>query len=312
MANILFVKTSSLGDVVHHMPALAEARAHRPDAKFSWVVEEGFAPLARLHPGIDEVIPVATRRWRSQPLSAATWSEIATLRRKLRGPFDLVVDTQGLIRSALIAKLAKGTRHGYDASSIREPFAARFYDVTHQVSREQHAVARNRALTAQALGYAPGEIIDYGLPRGAPSGAPHAVLLHGTSRAEKEWSEANWIALGQALHQRGLRVLLPWGSDAERARSERLSRAIAGSEVLARQPLDQTAKVIAGASLVVGVDTGLLHLAAACTVPLVGIYVATEPGRTGPVGAGKIEVVGGKNASPGADQVIAAAERALR
>lgn len=310
MISILFVKTSSLGDVVHHMPAVAEARAARPDARIGWVVEESFAPLAQLHPAVNEVIPVATRRWRSQLFSA--WSEIGALRGKLRGPFDLVIDTQGLIRSALIAKLAKGVRHGYDSASIREPFASRFYDVTHSVSREQHAVARNRALTAQALGYAPSSAIDYGLPRGAPSGASYAVLLHGTSRAEKEWSEANWIALGEALAKRGLRVLLPWGSDVERARSERLSQTIAGSEVLARQPLDQTAKVIAGASLVVGVDTGLLHLAAAYSVPLVGIYVATEPGRTGPVGAGKIEVVGGKGMAPDEEQVIEAAERALR
>lgn len=310
MAKILFVKTSSLGDVVHHMPAVTEARAHMPDAHVSWVVEESFAPLARLHPGVNEVIAVATRRWRSHPFSA--WPEIVALRGRLRGPFDLVVDTQGLIRSALIAKLAKGTRHGYDASSIREPFASRFYDVTHSVSREQHAVARNRALTAQALGYATGATIDYGLPRGVASAAPYAVLLHGTSRAEKEWSEAGWVALGEALHRRGLRVLLPWGSGTERARSNRLAQAIAGSEVPARQPLDQTARMIASASLVVGVDTGLLHLAAAYAVPLVGIYVATEPGRTGPVGAGRIEVVGGKGASPAAEQVIAAAESALR
>lgn len=312
MARILFVKTSSLGDVVHHMPALAEARAALPDARFSWAVEESFAPLVRLHPAIDEVIPVATRRWRSRLLSGATWAEIGALRSKLRRPFDLVVDTQGLIRSALIAKLASGVRHGYDSSSIREPFASRFYDVTHSVLREQHAVARNRALTAQALGYAVGEGIDYGLPRGAPEGSHYAVLLHGTSRAEKEWSEASWIVLGDALRRRGLRMLLPWGNDAERARSERLSPAIPGSEVVARQPLDQTAKIISGASLVVGVDTGLLHLAAAYAVPLVGIYVATEPGRTGPVGAGRIEVAGGKGVSPSAEQVIAAAESALR
>lgn len=311
MASILFIKTSSLGDVVHHMPALAEARAARPDARIDWVVEEGFAPLARLHPAVDEVIPVATRRWRAQPFSAATWSEIGALRGRLRGPFDLVIDTQGLLRSALIARLAKGVRHGYDRSSIREPFASRFYDVKHSVSREQHAVARNRALTAKALGYAVGNAVEYGLPRGTPSPAPYAVLLHGTSRAEKEWSEAGWIELGAALHRRGLRVLLPWGSDAERARSERLSQAIAGSEVLARQPLDRTATIISGASLVVGVDTGLLHLAAAYAVPLVGIYVATEPGRTGPVGAGKIEVIGGKGAAVTADEVIAAAERVV-
>jgi heptosyltransferase-1 len=152
MTRILFVKTSSLGDVVHQMPAIVDARAHLPQAHFSWVVEEGFAPLARLHRMIDEVIPVATRRWRGGLFSVATWSEIAAFRRRLRGgAFDAVVDTQGLIRSALIVRMAPGVKHGYDANSIREPFASRFYDVRHTVSRDQHAVARNRWASPRAV-----------------------------------------------------------------------------------------------------------------------------------------------------------------
>jgi heptosyltransferase-1 len=313
MTGILFIKTSSLGDVVHQMPAITDAARRNPGQRLSWVVEEPFAPLARLHPAIAEVIPVATRRWRSHLLSAATWREIAAFRTKLRAHhFDRVVDTQGLIRSALIARAAHGERHGYDAASIREPFAARFYDVTHAVRRDLHAVTRNRLLTGQALGYQPEAGIDYGLqPLPQDDRAPYAVLFHGTSRAAKEWPEAEWIGIGQALRRRGLEVLLPWGTEQERLRSERLAQAIDGSKILPRQALDITAKVIANAALVVGVDTGLLHLAAAYRVPLVAIFLATDPGLTGPVGAGPLEVVGGKGRTPALPEVLAAADRLL-
>jgi len=310
MTAILFVKTSSLGDVVHQMPAMTDARRHRPDARLMWVVEEAFAPLARLHPAIDEVIPVATRRWRSQVLSPATWREVAAFKAKLRAAnADIVIDTQGLIRSGLIARAAGGVRHGYDASSIREPFASRFYDVRHAVARDQHAVARNRQLTALSLGYRIDAAIDYGLvrpPRG--NSAPYAVLLHGTSRAAKEWREVDWIGTGKWLRGQGLDVLLPWGNERERLRSARVAAAIPGSRILDRQPLDAMAKVIAGAALVVGVDTGLLHLAAAYGVPLIAVFLATDPGLTGPVGNGPITVLGGKAAYPSFERVIEAAK----
>jgi heptosyltransferase-1 len=179
MSDILIIKTSSLGDVVHQMPAITDAARALPGLRMSWVVEEAFAPLARLHPSVSEVIPVATRRWRSHLASRATWREIGDFNTHLREPeFDKVIDTQGLIRSAIIARLAQGERHGYDAQSIREPLASRFYDVRHSVSRLLHAVARNRALTALSLGYQPVDEIDYGLikpARGAD--APYALLL---------------------------------------------------------------------------------------------------------------------------------------
>lgn len=310
MDAVLFVKTSSLGDVVHHMPAVTDARQRFPQAHIAWVVEEAFAPLARLHPGVDEVIPVATRRWRSHPVSPETWREIGGFRRVLRARrFDRIVDTQGLVRSALIARMARGERHGYDAGSIREPLAAYTYDVRHRVPRGIHAVTRNRALTALALGYSFESSIDYGLPRPPPSGgAPYAVLLHGTSRERKEWRESDWIGLGRELRQRGLDIILPWGTDAERLRSEKLAAAIAGSQVLPRRPLGETAQVIAGAALVVGVDTGLLHLAAAYAVPLVGIFTATDPGLTGPVGSGPITILGGPRDYPGYAQIVSAVD----
>ncbi len=315
-SSILFIKTSSLGDVVHQMPAMTDARSNYPDARLTWIVEEAFAPLARLHPGIDEVIPVATRRWRSNLLSPATWSEMSAFKARVRAVGALkAVDTQGLLRSALIARMASGERHGYDATSIREPLASRFYDVTHSVSRDLHAVTRNRTLTGLSLGYInpgyqPPARIDYGLVKPPPqNAAPYAVLLHGTSRPTKEWRESEWIGIGQWLRRQNIDVVLPWGSERERLRCERLSRAIPQSRVLERQSLDKTAQMIAGAALVVGVDTGLLHLAAAYEVPLIAVFLATDPGLTGPVGNGPIVVLGGKGAMPAFAQAIAQAEK---
>lgn len=292
------------------MPAVTDAHRHQPDARLTWVVEEAFAPLARLHPAIDEVIAVSTRRWRSQLFRAETWSEVSAFRARLRSvDAEKVIDTQGLIRSALIARTASGERHGYDASSIREPVASWFYDVKHKVTRDRHAVARNRLLTGLSLGYSPDPTIDYGLVKPLKDDtAPYAVLLHGTSRAAKEWREVDWIGTGKWLRGQGLGVVLPWGNERERLRCERLATAIPGSRILDRQPLDVTAKVIANAALVVGVDTGLLHLAAAYSVPLIAVFLATDPGLTGPVGNGSITVVGGKDVYPSFERVIEAAQ----
>src|SRR5262245_49763249 len=154
MTAVLFIKTSSLGDVIHHMPAVTEARRHLPDARLVWVVENAYAPLARLHPAVDQVIRVNTRMWRNVPFGPKTWVQILDARRAIRGrDYDAVVDTQGLFRSGLIARLAAGPRHGYDVASVRERAATWFYDVEHNVPRDLHAIARNRALTGLSLGY---------------------------------------------------------------------------------------------------------------------------------------------------------------
>lgn len=311
MRGILFIKTSSLGDVVHQMPAMTDARRHYPEARLTWVVEEAFAPLAKLHPAVDDVIAVSTRRWRSQLLQSSTWRELSAFKARMRAVnAERVIDTQGLIRSALIARTAQGERHGYDASSIREPIASRFYDVRHKVARDQHAVTRNRLLSGLSLGYSPDAAIDYGLIKPAKEGASrYAVLLHGTSKAAKEWREVDWIGIGKWLRGQGLEVLLPWGSERERLRCERLVAAIPGSRILERQPLDATAKVIANASLVIGVDTGLLHLAAAYSVPLIAVFLATDPGLTGPAGNGPMTVIGGKGMYPSFERVIEAVQK---
>jgi heptosyltransferase-1 len=313
MTDILIIKTSSLGDVVHQMPAIVDAARACPELRMTWLVEEAFAPLVRLHPSVADVIAVATRRWRSQLATGATWREIARFRARLRErTFDKVIDTQGLIRSAIMARVVCGERHGYDGRSIREPLAARLYDVRHAVGRDLHAVTRNRILTGLSLGYRPSDDVDYGLTRPLQSdGQRYAVLLHGTSKHSKEWRAEDWIETGCWLQANGFQTVLPWGTEAERLLSERLSREIAGSCVLPRQSLDLTAQVIGNATLVIGVDTGLMHLAAAYRVPLVGIYVSTDPGLTGPVGSGRMAVLGGRNGPPAARQAIEAAERLL-
>jgi heptosyltransferase-1 len=315
MADFLFIKTSSLGDVIHHMPALTEARKVRPDARFTWLVEEAFAPLVRLHSAVAEVIPVAWRRWRKSLLSPATLGEITGSLRAIRAPrYDEIVDSQGLLRSAVIARLARGRRHGYDASSIREPLAALFYDVRHRVSRDLHAVERNRILSGLALGYAPQGAPDFGLDRAhfpAPGGR-YAVLLHATARPVKQWPEAHWIALGHALAGQGVDLVLPWGTDSERARSERIATALPRARAGERAPLDAVARLIAGAQFVVGVDTGLMHLAAALGVPLVAIFAGSKPGLTGPVGSGPIAVLGAQGEAPSVDAVIEAVAKIAR
>jgi heptosyltransferase I len=313
MSDILFIKTSSLGDVIHHMPALTEARRHRPQARFSWVVEEAFAPLVGIHPAVSAVIPIASRRWRRTLAAPSTWRDIAGFTRAVRArSYDEVIDTQGLLRSAVVARLAHGRRHGYDASSIREPAAAWFYDVKHRVARDLHAITRNRTLAGLALGYMPDGSTDFGLSRNAirqTSAAPYGILFHATARAEKEWPEAAWIALGRVLAARGGSLLLPWGTEAEHARSKRIAAQLANARVPERQPLDRMAALVAGASFVIGVDTGLIHLAAALGVPLVAIFTASEPGLTGPMGSGPIAVVGGQHKQPSVADVVGAFEQ---
>ncbi len=315
MSDILFIKTSSLGDVIHHMPAVTEARRERPDARLVWLVEEAFAPLVRLHPAVNEAIPVAWRRWRKSLYSPTTLAEItrsvSTIRTRR---YDEIVDSQGLVRSALIARMARGRRHGYDRDSIREPLASIFYDVSYRVSRDLHAVTRNRMLCGLALGYKPQGAPDYGLDRArfAALGGRYAVLLHATARPEKQWAEQNWIALGEKLAASGLDLVLPWGHETERARSERIAARLSRTRVPERAPLDEVTRLIAGAHFVVGVDTGLTHLAAALGVPLVAIFAGSRPSLTGPVSNGPLAVLGAEGVSPSIDEVREAVEKVAR
>lgn len=301
MTTILFVKTSSLGDVVHNCPAVSDAARALPSAAIDWVVEEPFAAIARMHRSVRRVIPVAVRRWRSRLWRRQVWREIGACKRELTAQrYDAVVDTQSLFKSALIARAACGTRHGLDRASAREWLAASFYDVRHAVPRDLHAVERNRRLAASALGFPLSGPPEYGFEVPAAQRSGDVVFLTMTSRADKLWPEERWIELA-----RGMRapVVLPWGSEEERMRAQRIADAVGGT-VLPRQSLEELAKVFVGARAVVGVDTGLTHLAAAVGAPTVGIYCASDPARTGIYGAPRAHNVGAHGRAPDVVEVL--------
>ena len=307
---ILLVKTSSLGDVIHNLPVVTDLRAHFPDAAIDWVVEEGFAEIPRLHPGVRRVIPVALRRWRKAHFSAATWREISALRATLQVErYDLVIDTQGLLKSALIARMAQGRRCGHAAAAAREPIAARFYDACFDVPKDLHAVLRNRRLAALAGAYVAAPGVDYGIAvASAPTiPEPAAVLLTATSRDDKLWPEQRWIALGRALHQRGLGCLLPAGSAPERERAARIAQAIPGAAVLPPMRLAELAAQLAAARIVIGVDTGLVHLAAALGRPVLALFSASDPALTGVLAGTPAINLGARGQPPSLGDVLAAA-----
>lgn len=312
MQRILLVKTSSLGDVVHNFPVVSDIRRRYPQAAVDWAVEEAYAPMVALHPGVDHVIPVAVRRWRKGLLRGHTWSEIRALRHQLGlRPYDHVIDTQGLAKSALIASLAKGEHIGFSKDTARESMAARFYQTTYHVPRSIHAVERNRLLASMALGYSLDGPLRYGLRPGrdgheAKPQLPYVVLLHGTAQAAKQWREESWRALAARLSAHGLSVVIPYGSASEQVRSQRIAQGIDRAVVPDRLPLDRLAALLAGACGVVGVDTGLLHLAVALEVPSVAVFTATNPALTGPVGTGRIVVCDGRARSLSVDEIDAA------
>ncbi len=301
MTTILFVKTSSLGDVVHNCPAVSDVARALPGARIDWMVEEPFAAVAAMHGAVRRVIPVAVRRWRAALWRPAVWSEIGAWRRALRAErYDAVIDTQSLVKSALLAACARGERHGMDRASAREPFAARFYRVRHAVPRALHAVERNRFLAAAALGFEPQDPIDYGLRAPAAEKSSQVVLLTMTSRDDKLWPEARWIELARNL---GAPAVLPWGTEVEQARAQRIAGAV-GATVPERMGLDELARLFAGARAVVGLDTGLTHLAAALGTPTVGIYCGSDPALTGLCGAPRAANVGAAGRPPATDEVL--------
>lgn len=316
---ILLVKTSSLGDVIHNLPVAADLARQFPGAEIDWCVEEAFTDIPRLSPLVRKTLPVAVRRWRKNLLCAATWREIGKFRAQLKQtPYDAVLDTQGLLKSALIAGQATGPRFGFDAASAREPIAARFYDRHFAVPRQHHAILRNRLLAAAAFGYALPDALDFGIQAPAlPENrawlpdAPFAVFLSATSRDDKLWPERDWIALGRALGDCGLRIVLPGGNRIERERAARIAAAI--PEAAAAPPLGihDLAAIIGHARIAVGVDTGLVHLAAALGIPTVALYTATDPALTGVAGCGFTRNLGGRQSPPGVDEVLASSIAAL-
>jgi heptosyltransferase-1 len=285
--NVLLIKTSSLGDVIHTLPALTDAVQAVPGVRFTWVVEEAYAEVPTWHPGVARALPVALRRWRKQPLQAVRSGEWGCFRRQLAATrYDRVIDAQGLLKSALLTLMAKGLRCGLDRASAREPLAALAYQRRYTVARGQQAIARVRQLLAAVLGYTcPAGPPDYGLCTGplqaTSSAEPYVLFLHGTVWPTKQWPPAYWVALGRLANQAGYCVYLPWGNTAEQERAQQMAGALDRARVLPSLSLTELAKTLLAATGVVGVDTGLSHLAAALEVPAVTLYGATSPALTG-------------------------------
>ena len=308
---ICIVKTSSMGDVIHALPVVSDIKRAMPDAQIDWLVEEAFADLPRLHRGVQRTIPLALRRWRKSLLADQTRSQIQRFRTELNagGSYDAILDLQGLYKSALVACMAQGPRIGFSFRCAREPLASVFYSRRINVDMKAHAIERLRQLSAQAFNYPMA-----GLPRFeilAPIGdcpvailGPYLVLLHATSRAEKLWPTAHWRELIVQFEQRGLSCVLPWGNDAERGQAAAIAEGLASALVPPRLTLKQCATLLGGAAAVVGVDTGLTHLAAALQRPTVSVFGVTEAWRYGPYWTPLAVNLGGKGQWPSTAQVV--------
>ena len=281
---VCVIKTSSMGDVIHTLPALTDAQKAIPSLSIDWVVEENFAEIPRWHSAVNRVIPIALRRWRKSPFSIQTRNEWKNYRILLQAEnYDVVIDAQGLIKSALcVTRFAQGVKHGYDRQSIREPLASFFYDKKYAISYQQHAVERIRQLFALSLGYELSQVQgDYGIARHflhQTSEKNYVVFIHSTTRADKHWKESEWQKLIEKITALSdCEIHLPWGNEQEKARAERLVQVDSKVIVLPKLTLTELAKQLANAKAVVSVDTGLAHLTAALDKPNITLYGATDP-----------------------------------
>lgn len=284
---ILLVKTSSLGDLIHSFPALTDASRALADIEFHWLVEEAFAEVPHWHPAVSKVIPIALRRWRRNWREAWRKGELSTFKQNVQAQhYDLVVDAQGLLKSAIPAWLADGITAGYDRGSIREPLASRLYQRSVKVSRELHAVERIRHLFAAALEYPlPSTMADYGLELQAGiSRTRELVFLHATTWPSKHWPEAYWGELTALACAADYKVQFPWHGPDERLRAERIIAMAGNGELLPRMNLTGLKNHLASVAGVVGVDSGLAHITAALNIPAVTLYGPTSAGLTGATG----------------------------
>lgn len=330
---ILLVKLSSLGDVLHNLPIVWDIRARLPDAQIDWVVEESYVHL--LEPlltrdgfkGIDRIIPFGLRRWKKSILSLNTWKQFSAFKQDLQAvQYDVVIETQGLLKSALVCALANKSSGAVVAGlanatqySGYEPAARAFYSQCVQVPLQCHAVDRSRYVMSSALDrplltrveqvqfYPQSYLTSVSQRDILGLEKPYVLFFHSTARAAKRWANKDWAALGQELSRRGYEVVLPWGSPAEKAISNELARSIPGSLVPPAFSIEAAFSVIANATLIVGVDTGLTHLAAVMNKPTVEIYCDSPRWKTEGYWSPNIRNVGDIQAPPTSAEVIDAA-----
>ncbi len=312
---LLIVKTSSMGDVVHATAVLSDIRRQLPQAQVDWLVEPAFAAIPQMHPALHRTLVLPWRKWRHGLVRRATWQAMGALRDELRAArYDLVLDLQGLLKSALWARQAGAPVAGYDRASIREPAAAWLYQRQSAVPLALHAVQRCRLLAAAQLGYAaPDQPPQFGLrppPAAWKVAAPYAVLIPNASRPEKLWPERHWVAVGRRLLENGMTPVVLWGRPDEQTLAERIAASCEG-DVPPFLKVGEMAAVLAGARQVVGLDTGFTHLAAAFGRRTLGIYCDHDPGLAGITGTGRVASIGGKGQVPSRSEVMALLDRQL-
>lgn len=292
---VLLLKTSSMGDIIHTLPALTDAGNALQNIRFDWVVENSFAEIPPWHPLVDRVIPVALRRWRKGILSSDTRTGLRQLKKTFNEQhYDLILDAQGLVKSAFLAFLAKGTRVGLDWGSARESLASIAYQKKCTVNFYQHAILRMRQLFSQALNYKLPETAPvFGLTMPPPSSSlneKYLVFLHGTTWDTKQWPESYWMQLVDLAGASGYRVKIGGGNPIEVERAERIARHNPIVDVMPYLDIKTMAGLLANAKAAVAVDTGFGHLAAALDVPTVSIYGSTNPAYTGALGKTSIHL----------------------
>lgn len=307
---LLIVKTTSMGDVVHAVPVIADIKRKFPDAQIDWLVEDSFADIPKHVNGVSEVIPCSVRRWKKQLKHKKTWEEIKRLKAKLRAKhYDLVIDLQGLIKSAVLSTWAAAPRAGYDRFSIKEPLASWLYDHKYSVSRQKSAVERCRLLAAKSLGYSSEDIE----PRFDFEASTHEAVSDtvfffcNTSRDSKLWPEEKWVETGKAIAAEGKQIVLPWGSEPEHERVERIAKAIGpAASVPERMRIGKLMDLVGTAYAVVGLDTGMTHLSSAMGRPTVGIFRDYPVELVPLVGEGKKAALGGVGCCPEVKEVLSA------
>ncbi|MEX2489385.1 MAG: lipopolysaccharide heptosyltransferase I [Pseudomonadales bacterium] len=293
---VLIVKMSSLGDIVHTLPALTDAVEYDPTIRFDWVVEEAFTDIPAMHPAVENVLPIAMRRWRRHWSGAlGALKEFREFRGRLRASkYDLVIDAQGLLKSAFVTRMCLGETAGLDRVSARESLASLVYDRPYQIEVGRHAVDRTRELFAAALGYSvPPRPARYGLLLSQKTDESKSImLLHGTTWPSKQWPQMCWQQLGSLVEDDGFQVILPYGNDHEREQAEAIASALSRAAVLPPSSLGELAAQMSCSSGAVSVDSGLGHLAAALGVPMVALYGPTDPELTGVSGPHQSVLVG--------------------
>lgn len=290
---VLIIKTTSLGDLIHLLPALTDARAAYPDIQFDWVVEGSFQEVPSWHEAVDRVIPVRLRQWRKNPFTKSTREAWRQFKKTVRErSYDKVIDAQGLMKSAFLARQALGPRYGLDFRSAWEPLASLIYRHRVSVDPKQHAVVRMRRLMAECLGYeCPTTTPDYGIKsEKLHSTSSDIIFIHGTTWDTKEWPVDYWQQLLKLVAAEGYRVLIPWGNEKEFQRAQLIATAHPSAQVLPKLSLLEIAGILSNARGAIAVDTGIGHLAAALALPTVSLYGPTDPKATGAMGANQLHL----------------------